>query len=165
MPEHLPKFEAWFLSTCLGDDFLFYTVFDRDAWAIGIACYLRINPSVGAIEVGWISMSPLMQRTVMSTEAMYLMMRHVSSMTSGYRRYEWKCDSLNAPSRAPAQRLGFQFEGIFRYCTHYKGRNRDTTWFAIIDADWPALKARFTAYLDPTNFDAQDQQIRRLSDF
>ncbi len=86
-------------------------------------------------------------------------------MTSGYRRYEWKCDSLNAPSRVTAQRLGFQFEGIFRNCTHYKGRNRDTAWFAIIDSDWPALKARFTAYLDPTNFDAQDQQIRRLSDF
>jgi RimJ/RimL family protein N-acetyltransferase len=158
------EFEAWFLSTCLGDDFLFYTVFDRDARAIGIACYLRINPSVGSTEVGWISMSPLMQRTVMSTEAMYLMMRHVFD-DLGYRRYEWKCDSLNAQSRVTAQRLGFQFEGIFRSCTHYKGRNRDTAWFAIIDSDWPALEARFTAYLDPTNFDAQDQQIRRLLDF
>ena len=158
------EFEAWFLSTCLGDDFLFYTVFDRDARAIGIACYLRINPSVGSIEVGWISMSPLMQRTVMSTEAMYLMMRHVFDDLS-YRRYEWKCDSLNAQSRVTAQRLGFQFEGIFRNCTHYKGRNRDTAWFAIIDSDWPALEARFTAYLDPTNFNAQDQQIRRLLDF
>jgi RimJ/RimL family protein N-acetyltransferase len=116
---------VWFLSTCLGDDILFYTVFDRDAQAIGIACYLRINPSVGSIEVGWISMSQLMKRTVMSTEAMYLMMQHIFD-DLGYRRYEWKCDSLNAPSRVTAQRLGFQFEGIFRNCTHYKGHNQDT---------------------------------------
>ena len=109
-------------------------------------------------------MSPPMKHTVMSTEAIYLMMQHVFD-DPGYHRYEWKCGSLNAPSRVIAQRLGFQFESIFCYCTHYKGRNRDTTWFAIIDADWPALKARFTEYLDPTNFDAQDQQIRRLSDF
>lgn len=158
------EFEAWFLSTCLGEDLLFYTVFDRHEREIGIASYLRINPNVGSIELGWISMSPLMQRTVMSTEAMYLMMSHVFD-DLGYRRYEWKCDSLNAPSCATAQRLGFQFEGIFRQCTHYKGRNRDTAWFAVIDTDWPTLKARFTAYLHSTNFDAHGQQIRSLSDF
>ena len=108
-------------------------------------------------------MSQHMKRTLMSTEAMYLIMQHVFD-DLGYRRYEWKCDSRNAPSRVIAQRLGFQFEGIFRNCTHYKGRNRDTTWFAIIGSDWPTLKAHFTTYLDPKNFDAQGQQIRRLSD-
>jgi len=158
------KFETWFLSICLSEELLFYTVFDRDQQAIGIAAYLRVNPSMGSIEVGWISMSPLMQRTVVSTEAMYLMMHHVFE-DLGYRRYEWKCDSLNAPSRATAQRLGFQFEGIFRQCVHYKSRNRDTAWFAVIDADWPALKARFSTYLDLTNFDSHGRQIRRLSDF
>ena len=80
-------------------------------------------------------------------------------------RCEWKCDSLNAPSRATAQRLGFRFEGIFCQCTHYKGRNRDTAWFAVIDTDWPTLKVRFTAYLGPKNFDAHSQQIKSLSGF
>eukprot|EP00040_Diaphanoeca_grandis_P029153 m.169971 g.169971 ORF g.169971 m.169971 type:complete len:243 (-) comp31598_c0_seq7:533-1261(-) len=155
-------FKAWFTKTCLGEDPLFYTVFDREEKAVGIASFLRINPSTGSIEVGWISMSPLMQRTVVSTETMYLMMAHVFD-DLGYRRYEWKCDSLNAPSRAAATRLGFELEGIFRQCTHYKNRNRDTAWFSIIDPDWPALKSRFTSYLDPSNFDASGKQIKNLS--
>ncbi|MGB0797819.1 MAG: GNAT family N-acetyltransferase [Planktomarina sp.] len=156
------EFNAWYLATCFGDDPRFYVVVDQATdIAIGVASYLRINPRDGSIEVGWISMSPLMQRSIKSTEAMFLMMQHVFD-DLGYRRYEWKCDALNAPSRAAAQRLGFTFEGIFRQCTHYKGRNRDTAWLAIIDGDWPAQKARFQAYLDPDNFDDNGQQIKPL---
>ena len=157
-------FEAWFLETCLGKDILFYTVFDLRDIPIGLASYLRITPEVGSIEVGWISMSPLIQRTIMSTEAMYLMMAHLFD-DLGYRRYEWKCDALNGPSRASALRLGFEYEGTFRRCAHYKGRNRDRAWFAIIDPDWVALKARFKAYLDPSNFNTIGQQIKSLSSF
>ena len=109
-------------------------------------------------------MSPLIQRTIMSTEALYLMMAHVFD-DLGYRRYEWKCDALNGPSRAAALRLGFEYEGTFRRCAHHKGRNRDTDWFAIIDPDWVALKARFKAYLDPSNFNTTGQQIKSLSSF
>ena len=95
---------------------------------------------------------------------MYLMMAHVFD-DLGYRRYEWKCDALNGPSRAAALRLGFEYEGTFRRCAHYKGRNRDRAWFAIIDPDWVALKARFKAYLDPSNFNTIGQQIKSLSSF
>ncbi|MGB1235568.1 MAG: GNAT family N-acetyltransferase [Planktomarina sp.] len=144
-------------------DPLFYTVFDAQDRAVGFASYLRIMPDVGSIEVGWLSMSPLMQRSITSTEAMYLMMHHAFE-TLGYRRYEWKCDSLNAPSRAAAERLGFQHEGTFRQATHYKGRSRDTAWFAIIDGEWPDLHKRFQRYLSPDNFDAGGQQIKRLSE-
>lgn len=158
-------FNTWFLGACFGEDFLFYAVIDQvTGLPIGLASYLRINPRDGSIEVGWISMSPLMQRSVKSTETMFLMMQHVFD-DLGYRRYEWKCDALNAPSVAAAKRLGFQFEGTFRQCTHYRDRNRDTAWFSIIDQEWPALKARFQAYLDPKNFDSSGQQIRRLQDF
>lgn len=156
-------FQDWYLQTCFGDDPYFYTILDAGGQPVGIASYLRINPRDGSVEVGWISMSPLMQRSRISTEAMFLMMSHVFD-DLGMRRYEWKCDALNAPSRTAAQRLGFQFEGIFRQCTHYKGRNRDTAWFAIINPDWPAQKARFQAYLDPANFDADGVQRRRLAD-
>ncbi len=105
-----------------------------------------------------------MQQTPISTEAMYLMMRLVFSEL-GYRRYEWKCDSLNGPSKAAALRLGFQFEGIFRQLTMYKGRNRDTAWFAIIDKEWPKLEAAFVAWLDPKNFNENGQQRASLSSF
>ncbi|PUB18579.1 GNAT family N-acetyltransferase [Yoonia sediminilitoris] len=106
----------------------------------------------------------MLQRTPLATEAMYLMMRRVFA-DMGYRRYEWKCDALNAPSRAAATRLGFQFEGIFRQALVYKGRNRDTAWFSIIDAEWPALQTAFEKWLAPENFDKDGQQIRRLADF
>lgn len=157
-------FKAWFLDTCFGEDYLFYVVIDLQTnLPIGFASYLRINPDAGSIEVGWISMSPLMQRSIKSTEAMFLMMQQIFD-DLGYRRYEWKCDALNAPSRAAAQRLGFQFEGIFRKCVHYKGRNRDTAWLAIIDDDWPAQKQRFQTYLNPANFTPDGSQIKRLQD-
>ena len=93
---------------------------------------------------------------------MFLMMQRAFEL--GYRRYEWKCDALNAPSRAAAQRLGFRFEGVFRQALVYKGRNRDTAWFSIIDQEWPALQSGFTRWLDPANFDAEGQQRQRLSE-
>lgn len=156
-------FVAWLETTAQNDDPLFHTVIDlKTNKAVGVATYLRINPSEGVIEVGHIHFSPLMQQTPISTEAMFLMMRRVFNEL-GYRRYEWKCDSLNAPSRAAAQRLGFKFEGIFRQLTMYKGRNRDTAWYAIIDKDWPKLEAAFEAWLKPTNFDENGKQLESLA--
>jgi len=123
---------------------------------------MRIDPAAGVIEVGGINYAPPLQRTPAATEAMYLMMRRVFDEL-GYRRYEWKCDALNGPSRAAAQRLGFQYEGMFRQATVYKARNRDTCWFSILDSEWLALKARFERWLDPDNFDAQGHQKRNLA--
>jgi len=161
--ENKADFVTWLEATSLGDDPLFYTVIDlKTNKAIGVATYLRINPKDGVIEVGHIHFSPLMQQTPISTEAMYLMMRRVFNEL-GYRRYEWKCDSLNGPSRAAALRLGFQFEGIFRQLTMYKGRNRDTAWFSILDKEWPKLEAAFKNWLDPQNFDENGQQRKSLS--
>ena len=133
-----------------------------DNQAIGVASYLRIDPGAGSIEVGHINYSPLLQRTVAATEAMYLMMRRAFEL--GYRRYEWKCHALNAPSRAAAQRLGFSYEGIFRQARVDKGRNRDTAWYAMIDREWPALDRAFTRWLDPSNFDANGRQRTSLSE-
>lgn len=142
-------------------DPLYFTVLNGEGRAVGHATFLRIDPANGVIEVGFIHFSPLMQRTPMSTEAMYLMMHYVFE-TLGYRRYEWKCDALNAPSVAAAKRLGFTFEGVFRQAVVYKGRNRDTAWLSVIDGAWPALKARFERWLDPGNFDAEGRQKASL---
>jgi RimJ/RimL family protein N-acetyltransferase len=125
--------------------------------AVGVASLLRIDQAAGVIEVGGINYSPLLQRKPAATEAMYLMMRRVFDEL-GYRRYEWKCDSLNEPSRAAAQRLGFRYEGLFRQATVYKGRNRDTAWFSILDSEWPALRTAFERWLDPANFDSEGGQ-------
>ena len=158
-------FKDWLNSSCCGEDPLFHTVIDlKTDNAVGMASYLRIEPGVGVIEVGHIHFSPLMQRTPIATETMYLMMRRVFDEL-GYRRYEWKCDSLNAPSCSAAKRLGFTFEGVFRQLTMYKNRNRDTAWYSIIDSEWPALKAAFEAWLSPENFDHQQRQIDSLSSF
>jgi RimJ/RimL family protein N-acetyltransferase len=141
----------------------FLAIVDRAAGrALGVAAYMRIAAASGAIEVGHVHFSPLLQRARGATEAMYLMMQRAFAL--GYRRYEWKCDALNAPSRAAALRLGFSYEGIFRQATVYKGRNRDTAWFATIDADWPALAPAFEAWLNPANFDEAGRQRSRLSD-
>ncbi len=129
--------------------------------AAGVASYLRISPSAGAIEVGHIHFSPLLQHTPAATEAMFLMMRRVFEL--GYRRYEWKCDALNAPSRRAAQRLGFSFEGVFRQAIVVKGRSRDTAWYACIDREWPALREAYERWLDPANFDEQGRQRLSLS--
>jgi RimJ/RimL family protein N-acetyltransferase len=130
--------------------------------ATGVASYLNIKPASGSIEVGALAYSPALQRRPASTEAMFLMMRRVFDEL-GYRRYEWKCNSLNAPSRAAAERLGFRYEGIFRQAEVVKGRNRDTAWFAITDGDWPGLKDAFTRWLAPENFDALGRQRVSLS--
>ncbi len=161
----LAGYRAWMDASCLGDDPLFHAVVDQASGkALGVASYLRIDPPVGVIEVGHINYAPALQRSSAATEAMYLLMRRVFDEL-GYRRYEWKCDALNAPSRQAALRLGFQYEGIFRQATLYKGRNRDTAWYAVIDRDWPAVKAGFEAWLDPANFDAGGKRRRSLSSF
>jgi RimJ/RimL family protein N-acetyltransferase len=142
-------------------DPLFFAVVDAASGrAAGVASYLRIDPVNGVIEVGHLAFAPQLQRTRVATEAMYLMMKHAFSL--GYRRYEWKCDALNAPSRRAAERLGFTFEGVFRQAIVYKGRSRDTAWFSVIDSEWPVLETAFLAWLDPDNFDADGRQRRSL---
>ena len=159
----LDDYHAWMERTCCGLDPMFYVVVDPlNNVPVGVASYLRIDPDNGSIEVGHINYSPTLQRTPAATEAMYLMMEHVFKL--GYRRYEWKCNALNAPSRAAARRLGFSYEGVFRQAAVVKGRNRDTAWYAMIDKDWPALREAFLRWLDPSNFDAQGRQRTRLSD-
>lgn len=148
---------------CLGDDPLFFAIIDAATSSpTGVASYLRITPAAGSIEVGHLHYSPGLQRTPAGTEAMFLMMQW--AFANGYRRYEWKCDSLNAPSRAAAERLGFLFEGIFRQATIYKGRSRDTAWFSIIDAEWPLLRKAFQTWLLPENFGPDGRQQTRLSE-
>jgi len=117
---------------------------------------------MGVVEIGGLVFSPRLQRRPAATEAMYLMMRRVFDEL-GYRRYEWKCDSLNFPSRAAAARLGFQYEGLFRQAMITRGRNRDTAWFSVVDRDWPAVKAAFDAWLDPGNFAADGMQRGTLA--
>jgi RimJ/RimL family protein N-acetyltransferase len=156
------EFQVWLEGAASGHDPLFFTIADPAREPIGLAAYLRITPVAGTIEVGHIHISPRLQRTAAATEAMYLMMSHAFAL--GYRRYEWKCDSLNAPSRAAAERLGFSFEGIFRQALVYKGRNRDTAWYAILDREWPALRAAFERWLSPDNFADDGRQRERLSD-
>ena len=154
---------AWAAQSAASQDPLFHAILDRSTGkAVGVAAFLRIEPAVGVIEVGHIAFAPALQRTPAATEAMYLLMRRVFDEL-GYRRYEWKCDALNAPSRAAAARLGFTFEGVFRQATLYKGRNRDTAWYSIIDREWPRQKAAFEAWLDPANFDEQGRQRTPLA--
>jgi RimJ/RimL family protein N-acetyltransferase len=132
--------------------------------AAGYASYMRIEPAHGVLEVGNILLSPSLQRTTAATEAMYLMARHVFE-DLGYRRYEWKCNALNEPSRRAALRYGFTFEGIFRQHMVIKDRNRDTAWFSMLDHEWPARKRAFESWLDPANFDEGGDQRRHLADF
>ena len=160
--ENYAEFHIWLSGMAKLDDPFFFTIIDAESQtSVGIASYLRITPPAGSIEVGHIHYSPLLQKTPSATEAMYLMMRHAFEL--GYRRYEWKCDALNAPSRAAAQRLGLSYEGIFRQATVYKQRNRDTAWYATIDREWPDLKLVFEQWLDPNNFDNDGNQRTRLS--
>lgn len=131
--------------------------------ALGVAAYLRNEPTNGVVEVGHLCFTPKLQRRPEATEAMYLMMRHPFE-DLGYRRYEWKCNAGNVASIRAAQRYGFTFEGTFRQAMVSKGRNRDTAWFSILDSEWPTQKARFEAWLSTENFDETGQQIRRLQD-
>ena len=159
----LGDYRHWVEDAAGRDDPLTHAIVDNATGeAVGTAAYMRIEPAVGVIEVGSITYSPLLQRRPAATEAMYLMMRRVFDEL-GYRRYEWKCDSLNAPSRAAALRLGFRYEGLFRQATMTRGRNRDTAWFSIIDREWPVLRAAFERWLDPANFDSTGRQRHSLA--
>lgn len=158
------EFRRWLEGRERSEDPLFFAIVDAaTSGAVGIASYLRIEPSHGVIEVGHLAFSPRLQRTTAATEAMFLMMRNAFDL--GYRRYEWKCDALNAPSRQAAARLGFQFEGIFRQAIVCKGRNRDTAWYSIVDREWAALARAFEQWLAPGNFAIDGSQRRRLEDF
>jgi RimJ/RimL family protein N-acetyltransferase len=168
--ETTDEFRAWLEAAEQHHDQLPFAILHRESRrAVGVASYLRITPSSASIEVGSIHFGRSLQRTAAATEAMYLMMRN--AFESGYRRYEWKCDALNAPSRAAAERFGFTYEGTFRQATTYKGRSRDTAWFSIIDTEWPAIRAEFERWLAPSNFDADgiqrtglDTAEKRLAD-
>lgn len=158
----LTEYTRWMEQTCLSDDPMFFAICDRaNNEAVGVASYLRITPKSGSIEVGHLNFSPKLQRTPAATEAMFLMMGRAFEL--GYRRYEWKCNSLNAPSRAAAQRLGLSFEGIFRQHTVVKGRSRDSAWFSALDVEWPQLRAAFQTWLSPDNFNEAGQQRVALS--
>jgi RimJ/RimL family protein N-acetyltransferase len=159
-------FDAFLAGTKAGlqrENFITYAVIDAvSGRAVGVASYLNINLSAGSIEVGGIAYSPALQKKPAGTEAMFLMMRRAFDEL-GYRRYEWKCNALNAPSRAAALRYGFRFEGIFRQADVVKGRNRDTAWLSITDGEWPKIKAVFERWLDPANFDGDGKQRLSLS--
>lgn len=131
--------------------------------AVGTLALMRIDSANGVIEVGHVTYSPRLKRTRIATDAMHLLMQYVFD-TLGYRRFEWKCDSLNGPSRSAALRYGFTFEGIFRQVIVYRERNRDTAWFSVIDSEWPALRTSYERWLDAGNFDARGKQIERLAD-
>ncbi|SDZ73727.1 GNAT family N-acetyltransferase [Rubrimonas cliftonensis] len=156
-------YREWAAWAAAQDDPLFFTVIDRaDGLPKGVATFMRITPAHGVIELGHIAFSPSLQRTRVGTEALASIMRRAFGL--GYRRFEWKCDAGNAPSRRLAQRLGLSFEGVFRSHMIVKGRNRDTAWFAATDADFPAIDAALTRWLDPANFDAAGRQRESLSD-
>ncbi|ALS02431.1 GNAT family acetyltransferase [Enterococcus silesiacus] len=142
-----------------------YAIIDKASGkALGTLALMRINAEQGSIEVGFVIYSDALKKTRIATEAQYLLACYALD-DLGYRRYEWKCDALNEPSRKAALRLGFTFEGIFRNALVYKGRNRDTAWFSIIDSEWPQVKMRVESWLEPTNFTAEGEQKRRLHEF
>lgn len=163
--ENHAAFKAHIESKAVLNDPIFYAIIDKASGkAVGYATLMRIDPVHRVIEVGNIMYGSPLQKTPGATEAQYLLMRYVFD-TLGYRRYEWKCNSLNAPSRRAADRFGFTFEGIFRQHLMIKGRNRDTAWYSILDTEWPKQRRAFEAWLNPGNFDTQGRQIKRLDDF
>lgn len=160
----LDDYLAWATSAAASTDPMHHAIIDATTGrAVGTASYLRIDPTYGVIEIGNIAYSPTLQRSPLATEAMFLMMRRVFDEL-GYRRYEWKCDHLNARSRSAALRYGFSFEGIFRQAVMYKGRSRDTAWYSIIDAEWAVLRSAYEQWLAPANFAADGTQGLRLAD-
>lgn len=155
-------FDEWLTDRAASGDPYFYAILDKDGHALGMAALMRITPEMGVIEVGNIAYSPALMRTQLATEAQYLLAAYAFD-TLHYRRYEWKCNALNLASRRAAERYGFTFEGIFRQHMVVKGKNRDTAWFSITDAEWPARKAAFERWLDPQNFDHEGRQKTRLN--
>jgi len=159
-----PAFDLHLNQKAGSEDPLFFAIVDKPSGdAVGYAAYMRIEPTHRVIEVGSILYTPRLQRTIGATETMYLMARHIFE-DLGYRRYEWKCNALNAASRSAALRLGFTFEGIFRQHMIVKGRNRDTAWFSMLDSEWPQRKSAFERWLAPSNFDANGRQKVSLSE-
>jgi RimJ/RimL family protein N-acetyltransferase len=164
VPASEVEYRAWLDRIAASTDPLVFAVIDkRSGRTEGRQTLMRITPEHRCIEIGSIHWGPAIARTQVTTEANFLFARYAFE-TLGYRRYEWKCDALNAPSRAAAQRFGFQFEGIFRRHMIIKGRTRDTAWFAMTEDDWPSVKAATLAWLSPTNFDADGRQRLRLQD-
>ncbi len=158
-------YKTWLEGIAADNDPMLHTIIDATTdTAVGVAAFMRIDQNNGVIEVGNINYAPALSKTIGGTEAMYLMMKRAFDEL-GYRRYEWKCDDQNAPSRAAATRYGFTYEGTFRNHMVYKGRNRDTAWFSITLEEWPAIKAAFESWLAPENFDASGNQRKRLEDF
>ncbi len=156
------EYRDWVSTSADSNDPMFFAIIDTASGkAVGVASYLRIDPRHGSIEVGHLQFSPLLQGKPAATEAMYLMIKRAFEL--GYRRYEWKCNSLNEPSRRAAQRLGLSYEGLFRQAAVVKGRNRDTAWYAAIDQEWPSLQAVFQQWLEPNNFDDSGRQKVALS--
>ena len=158
----LPAFSEWVADRAKLDDPYSYAIIDRTGQAVGIATLMEIRPAMRVIEVGNIVYSPALQHTPLGTEAQLLLARYIFE-TLGYRRYEWKCNALNAPSRRAALRYGFVFEGILRQHMIAKGRNRDTAYYSMLDSEWPARKAAFERWLAPENFDADGKQRVSLS--
>jgi len=157
-------FMAWLEKCAASQDPLFVAVVDQqNGRAVGMASFMRIEPAHGAIEIGHIWFGPVIQRTPQATEAIFLLARHAFD-DLGYRRLEWKCNALNMPSRRAALRFGFSYEGLFRQHVVIKDRSRDTTWFAMLRDDWPPIRAAFTAWLDPGNFDSAGKQKRGLAE-
>lgn len=156
------RFQTWLAERARLDEPYLYVVVTPEGRALGIAALMRITPEMGVIEVGHIAYSPALQRTPLGTEAQFLLARYVFDRL-GYRRYEWKCNALNAASRRAAERYGFTFEGVFRQHMIVKGKNRDTAWYSIIDSEWPVRKAAFERWLAPENFDAQGRQKASLA--
>jgi RimJ/RimL family protein N-acetyltransferase len=155
-------FARWLEERARSSDPLFFAIVDRASGeAAGMASYLNIVPANGTIEIGHIWFAPSLQKTRAATEAIFLLARHVFD-DLGYRRLEWKCDALNEPSRRAAVRFGFTYEGTFRQHMIVKGRNRDTAWFALLDHEWPAVRAAFERWLAPENFDAAGRQRTSL---
>ena len=154
------EFLRWIEAQIVREDAIFYAICDGEGKAVGLCAYLRPDPQNGSIEIGNILYSPQLQRTTAATEAMFLLMRAV--FQNGFRRYEWKCNSLNKPSKAAAKRLGFRFEGTFRQAAVVKGCNRDTDWYSLLDSEWSAQQKAFESFLSPANFDRLGRQIRRM---
>ena len=156
------SFKKWLKYFCLNKDPFFYAIYSKKhKQYCGMASYLRITPEHGSIEVGHINYSPILQNTTEGTETMYLMMKNAFEVL-GNRRYEWKCNNLNSASKYAAERLGFKFEGIFRQMFIFKGRNRDTAWYSIIDKEWPNYKKKYLSYLKQSNFTKPNRQRKRL---
>jgi RimJ/RimL family protein N-acetyltransferase len=161
-PQTRSEFDAWLTKAEASQEPLFYAVVDQRAnESVGRQTLMRIDPAHGVIETGNIHWGPKMQRSPRSTEALFLHAAYVFDVL-GYRRFEWKCNNDNAPSKVAALRFGFSFEGIFRNHMVAKGGNRDTAWYAMIDDDWPVIKQAFELWLAPENFDSKGQQIKRL---